>query len=64
MHNQVKLLAELTGSEESFLKQKSRVYWLKEGDQNTRYFFNVVRGKTSQSKVRALKCADGRDVAT
>ena len=31
-------LVELLQAEESYIKQKSRVDWIKEGDHNTKYF--------------------------
>lgn len=45
--------------EESFLRQKSRIEWLKEGDQNTGYFHRVVKGKTFKSRIQTLVCSDG-----
>lgn len=38
IHVQECLLAELSLVEESFLRQKYRVQWLNEGDQNTKFF--------------------------
>lgn len=48
IQNQVKLITEMTEIEKSILTQKSRVHWLKEVDQNTRYFYIVVKSKISQ----------------
>ena len=35
------------GIEESFLRQKSRITWLKNGDQNTLFFFKIFQTRTS-----------------
>lgn len=47
--------------EESFWKQRSRVEWLKDGDLNTAYFHNVVRGKRLRNKVLMLKDIFGNE---
>lgn len=47
--------------EESFWKQRSRVEWLKDGDLNTAYFHNVVRGKRLRNKVLILKDIFGNE---
>ena len=38
--------------EESFLRQKSRITWLKHGDQNTLFFFRIVQSRTSFNMIR------------
>lgn len=42
-HAQSKRLADLCMIEESLMRQKSRVQWIKEGDQNTGFFYRVVK---------------------
>lgn len=41
-------------TEEIFLKQKSRVMWLKHGDGNNKFFFNACRGRWNQNKILQL----------
>ncbi|XP_071727934.1 uncharacterized protein [Rutidosis leptorrhynchoides] len=45
--------------EECFLKQKSKVEWLRAGDSNTKYFHNVVKGRNHRSKIHAIENQDG-----
>ena len=57
-----RLLAEFKASlavEESFLKQKSRVQWLKLGDSNNKYFYNACKSKWNTNKILALADEDG-----
>lgn len=42
-------------SQEILLKQKSRIKWLKCGDDNNRYFFNSCRGRSNQNKLVKLE---------
>ena len=45
--------------EECFLKQKSRVQWLKLGDNNSRYFFNSCKNRWNANKILALSDSFG-----
>lgn len=54
-------LAAAIREEESFWRQRSRVEWLKDGDLNTAYFHNVVRGKMMRNKVLMLKDIFGNE---
>lgn len=40
--------------EEQFLKQKSRVQWLKHGDGNSKFFYNSCRGNWNTNKILSL----------
>lgn len=51
--------SELLVAEESFLRQRSRVKWFKEGDQNTRFFHNYVNGKHVRLRISSLINAEG-----
>lgn len=46
-------------AEESFAKQKSRVQWLKEGDQNTKYFYKCINGRRNLNKIAKINLGDG-----
>lgn len=41
--------------EEKFWRQRSREQWLREGDQNTSYFHNIVKGKKIRNNILMLK---------
>lgn len=41
--------------EQRFLKQVSKIKWLREGDNNTTYFHKVVRGKRARSRVHVIR---------
>lgn len=45
--------------EEIFLKQKSRVSWLKNGDSNNKFFFNACKGRWNLNKILLLEDDDG-----
>lgn len=50
--------------EESIMKQKSRVHWLKLGDANTTYFFANITSRYSQNKIKSLIRDNGEMVQT
>ncbi|KAG5524001.1 hypothetical protein RHGRI_030865 [Rhododendron griersonianum] len=55
----VRVFMELSATEESFKKQKSRVTWLALGDQNTKLFHRKVRSNRARNKILSLVTAKG-----
>ena len=41
--------------EEKVLKQKTKVEWLREGDHNSAYFHNLLKGRFSKSRILSIK---------
>lgn len=54
-----KQLREACLIEEAHLCQKSRVQWLKDGDQNAAFFFRSIKQKHSREKIKVLYTDDG-----
>ena len=50
---------DLAVAEEGFLKQKSRVQWLKLGDQNTSFFHKAVKARNARSALKVITMANG-----
>ncbi|CAL1373659.1 unnamed protein product [Linum trigynum] len=50
--------------EEIYWRQKSRVGWLKEGDQNSSYFHNVTRARRRHNCIHSLKDPAGNSVTS
>lgn len=48
--------------EESFLRQKSRITWLLNGDQNTLFFFRIVQSRASFNLIRKLLLPSGETI--
>lgn len=59
VHSKETELIDLQVIEEAFLRQKSRVKWLKEEDQNTTYFHRMVTGHIARQRISCLSCDDG-----
>ena len=53
---------EISKAEESLVRQKSRIQWLAEGDQNTHYFHKVVKQRINRNKLLSLTLADGSNI--
>ncbi|KAL3695841.1 hypothetical protein R1sor_009917 [Riccia sorocarpa] len=45
--------------EASIIRRRSRVKWIKEGEASTRYFYNCLKSKQAQDRIRALSDEDG-----
>ena len=50
---------ELVRAEEEFLKQKSRIQWLKLGDQNSNFFHKVVKARNSRNSIKSITLENG-----
>ena len=50
---------ELARAEEGFLKQKSRIQWLKLGDQNTNFFHKAVKARNSKNSIKLITLKNG-----
>ncbi|PWA85990.1 RNA-directed DNA polymerase, eukaryota, Reverse transcriptase zinc-binding domain protein [Artemisia annua] len=48
--------------EELFLKQRSKVSWLSEGDFNTKYFHNAMKERRNRSRIEYVEDLEGNDV--
>ena len=50
---------DLAMAEEGFLKQKSRIQWLKLGDQNTSFFHKLVKARNSRNTITSITLETG-----
>ena len=51
-------------NEEKFLRQKSRVHWLKVGDSNNKFFFNSCLNRWNSNRILSLQDCSGNTVHT
>ncbi|XP_048608961.1 uncharacterized protein LOC125584486 [Brassica napus] len=58
----LKELSDALKAEEMFWKQKSRVFWLREGDRNTKYFHALTKQRRARNKITQLLDAHGNVV--
>ena len=52
-------LYDLKESEESIWHQKARIDWLRDGDRNTKFFFNYAKGRYARNSITTLYTKDG-----
>ncbi|XP_048622886.1 uncharacterized protein LOC106383217 [Brassica napus] len=55
-------LSDALKAEEMFWKQKSRVFWLREGDKNTKFFHALTKQRRARNKITQLLDANGNIV--
>jgi hypothetical protein len=55
----MKRISDLLAREETMMKQRSRVQWLKEGDRNTVFFHARAKERAKTNKIVSLKKNDG-----
>ncbi|KAM0866346.1 hypothetical protein ACQ4PT_042693 [Festuca glaucescens] len=60
----VKQLRETLRQEEIWMKQRSRVQWLREGDRNTAYFHSQAAQRKRMNKISDLERSDGTRCST
>ena len=50
---------DLARAKEGFLKQKSRIQWLKLGDQNYNFFHKAVNARNSKNSIKSITLENG-----
>ena len=55
----LKMYHDLAYAEEGFLKQKSRVQWLKLGDQNSSFFHKTVKARNARNAIKVITTGNG-----
>ncbi|GKF70466.1 hypothetical protein Tco_0203523 [Tanacetum coccineum] len=50
---------EAARDEEMVLRQKTKIQWLKDGDQNSAYFHNSLKGRMFRSKIEVVYDSEG-----
>ena len=58
----LKELSDALKAEEIFWKQKSRVFWLREGDKNTKFFHYLTKQRRARNKITQLLDENGNIV--
>lgn len=63
INEEVRLLQEsikLEAAKEQFSRQKSKIQWLRQGNQNTRYFHSAIKAKRNASRIISIKDSTGQ----
>jgi hypothetical protein len=59
IHKQKLVVNDLMGVEELKWKQRAKEHWLKDGDQNTKYFYACVKQRRKANQIFIVVDADG-----
>lgn len=62
MTDNQKQLAEVYAQQETFWRQRSETLWLREGDQNTKFFHAAAKNRRAINKINTLQNKDGQTV--
>lgn len=54
----------LSGLEEEFMKQRSKLHWLKVGNRNNKAFYNAARQRERRNVIREVECYSGNIIST
>ncbi|XP_070019582.1 uncharacterized protein [Nicotiana sylvestris] len=46
-------------TQDSILRQKARVKWAEEGDTNSKYFYNIIKGRRRTAQIFRIKYSEG-----
>lgn len=52
----------LSTIEENLLRQKAKIEWIRLGDNNNAYFYETLKSKYNQARIRYLKDKNGRHI--
>ena len=55
----LKIFHDLALAEEGFLKQKSRIQWLKLGDHNSNFFHKVIKARNLMNSIKSITLENG-----
>ncbi|XP_070009962.1 uncharacterized protein [Nicotiana sylvestris] len=48
-------------AKEQFLRQKSKIQWVRQEDQNTKYFHSMIKTRRNANKIFSIKDAEGKE---
>lgn len=61
-HDLANKYSRLKKASDQFLRQKSKIQWLKQGDQNNRYFHSYMKARRNANRIFSIKDSTGRMV--
>ena len=50
-----KQYGKLKGARDQFLKQKEKIQWIQEGDQNTKFYHNYIKARRNTNRIFGVK---------
>ena len=54
-----KQYGKLKGARDQFLKQKEKIQWIQEGDQNTKFYHNYIKARRNTNRIFGVKDKHG-----